>query len=409
MTSPLPDVLASRKHVHAWLCEPLSADVTQSLQRLAAAEDVQRVAVMPDVHLAGEFCIGTVVATNSILYPGAVGSDIGCGMAAVGFDASAELLNDERVAARILTGLYESVPTTKHSRHRSEDSQFEMISEEGSLDLSRFEFADAADGRDSEATDLSDSSLAKAASRDGRLQLGTLGRGNHFIELQADTENRLWLMLHSGSRAMGQAISRFYQHRTRPDAKLGLACLDSDTPDGRAYIGDVAWAVAYAKANRLVMVQAVAELMERLYDVAADWTTLIHGNHNHVRQETHGGRQYWVHRKGALPASDGEPGVIPGSMGTRSYHTIGRGDPLSLNNSSHGAGRRMARKQAVKAIRLRDFERQMRGVWFDNRKANALRDEAPEAYRDIGQVMRAQNDLTRISRELRPLLSYKGT
>ena len=208
---------------------------------------------------------------------------------------------------------------------------------------------------------------------------------------------------------MGQAITRFHQYRTRRDAKSGLACFDADSPEGRAYVRDVAWAIQYADANRLVMVQAVAELIQRLYDVSADWATLIHGNHNHVRWETHDGEHFWVHRKGALPASDGESGVIPGSMGTRSFHTIGRGDPLSLNSSSHGAGRRMARKEAAKAIRLREFERQMKGIWFDQRRTNALRDAAPSAYRDIERVMRAQKELTRIARELRPVLSFKGT
>ena len=116
MTYLLPENLASRKHVNAWLCEPLSADIARSLMRLSAAEDIRRVSIMPDVHLAGEFCIGTVVATNSLLYPGAVGNDVWCGMAAVSFDASADLLNDERAAATILTGLYESVPTNKHPR-----------------------------------------------------------------------------------------------------------------------------------------------------------------------------------------------------------------------------------------------------------------------------------------------------
>jgi tRNA-splicing ligase RtcB len=374
-------------NVSMWLSEPLPNDVAASLLTLAQADDVVRVAVMPDVHLARDVCVGAVVATKHLIYPAAVGSDIGCGMAAVAFDATAELLQDERSAATVLAGLYAAVPTNKHPRttmpHRLPD--------------------------DLQKTPLSDSALEKRKSRDGRVQLGTLGRGNHFVELQSDNDSRLWLMVHSGSRAMGQTITALHLQTGTGSHSSGLVCFDADTSAGQAYLADVQWAVRYAESNRLAMVHAVAELLAKDFGVETDWTTLIHGNHNHVRRETHEGEDLWVHRKGALPAADDEAGVIPGSMGSASYHVTGRGHAAALCSSSHGAGRALSRTEAARAVKHRDFARQMQGVWYDHRREPALREEAPSAYKDITKVMRAQRELTRITRELRPLLCYKGT
>jgi tRNA-splicing ligase RtcB (3'-phosphate/5'-hydroxy nucleic acid ligase) len=385
MTHPLPEALASHPQVSGWLCEPLPEDVGQSLLRLSEAEDVRQLAIMPDVHLAADVCIGTALATTETIYPSAVGSDIGCGMAAIGFAAGAELLSDEQAAANVLAGLYETVPANKHRTA-------------GAVDVSELP----------DPTALSESSLTKKALRTGRVQLGTLGRGNHFVELQSDTEGRLWLMVHSGSRGMGQQISRFHLEHVRPDEQSRLPCFDADSREGQAYLNDVAWAVAYAAQNRMAMVRAVEALMQRQFGVAADWETLIHSDHNHVRSEEYDGKKLWVHRKGALPAAAGQAGIIPGSMGSSSFHVAGRGCIAALCSSSHGAGRSMSRRQAARTVRLRDLERQMRGVWFDRRQAEALRDEAPSAYKDIGRVMQAQKELTRIVRPVRPLLCYKG-
>jgi tRNA-splicing ligase RtcB len=170
--------------VERWLAEPLPKDVALSIDRLASAEDVARVAVMPDVHLSGDVCVGLAVATTQLIYPAAVGGDIGCGMAAVALDADAGLLDGERAAARLLDALGKNVPAMRHSRATMPDLP-------GSLQVES----------------LSHPRLQKLLSRDGRVQFGTLGRGNHFLEFQADDEDRLWIMLHSGSRAMGQAIT----------------------------------------------------------------------------------------------------------------------------------------------------------------------------------------------------------
>jgi tRNA-splicing ligase RtcB len=256
---------------------------------------------------------------------------------------------------------------------------------------------------------MSDARLARLAERDGRVQFGTLGRGNHFFEIQSDPDGQLWIMLHSGSRAMGQAITA--QHvgvAERLSKRRRLPYIDAETAEGTAYLEDVAWAVRYAEQSRLAMLRATEQMLDKMFGVAVNWETLIHANHNHVQQETHADELLWVHRKGALPAGEGESGVIPGSMGSPSFHVTGRGCAESLCSSSHGAGRSMSRTEAAQRISPRQLGREMRGVWFDVRKVHRLCDEAPSAYKDVLAVMRAQRELTRIERQLQPLLSYKG-
>jgi tRNA-splicing ligase RtcB len=305
-------------------------------------------------------------------------------MAALCLDADAGLLDDDKAAARILTLLYRSVPANKHP----------------TADASGFPAG-------LEAAPLSDPSLEKLKRREGRFQFGTLGRGNHFLEFQADAENRLWVMVHSGSRAMGPAIMEHHLERALKSPS-NLSYLDRESPAGSAYLADASWAGLYAAANRLAMLTAVTQRLSAEFGVAADWSSLIHSDHNHVRRERHFGLDFWVHRKGAQSASVDEPGIIPGSMGTSSFHVTGRGCKVSLNSSSHGAGRKLSRADARREVSERALHRQLSHVWFDHRKAGALRDEAPSAYKDIHAVMRAQRELTRITRELRPLLSYKG-
>jgi tRNA-splicing ligase RtcB (3'-phosphate/5'-hydroxy nucleic acid ligase) len=377
---------APSAQVSMWLTEPLSSEVSKSLQRLANSDDVRQVAVMPDVHLAADVCNGTVIATNDLIYPVAIGNDIGCGMLAIACDLSADAISDELIAGRIMAGLYQRIPSNKHARSNLPDE----------LPASLM------------AAELSVPSLEKLKQRDGLFQLGTLGRGNHFVELQSDSEGRLWLMLHSGSRGMGQAITDHHKRFTQASG-TGLGFLDATEPTGKAYLSDLAWAIEYAMQNRLSMARSVESVLQSLFAAALDWSTLIHCHHNHVRREQHRDEQLWVHRKGALPATKNEPGVIPGSMGSRSYHVSGRGDARSLQSSSHGAGRSLARHVARQKISRHDLQRQMKGVWFDQRRADGLRDEAPSAYKDINPVMRAQRELTRIVRELRPILAYKGT
>jgi tRNA-splicing ligase RtcB len=359
--------------------------VALALDRLARSDDVCHIAVMPDVHISEEVCTGTVVATKRLLYPDAVGNDIGCGMAALRFQSDSEQLADERAAAQLLAGLYRAVPAIRHGR---------------STALERLPLALADEP-------LSHPRLEKRKVRDGRVEFATLGRGNHFIEFQADQADQLWLMLHSGSRAMGRAIKEHHLLNART-SRSGLLFLDADSEAGQAYLADLTWACRYADESRRAMVDVVAGLVNQLFGIRVDTDSLICCNHNHVAREMHFGEEFWVHRKGAISARDGEAGIIPGSMGTASFHVSGRGCVDALCSSSHGAGRLMSRAEAFKTIPVKEFCRQMHSIWFDHRLTGKLRDEAPAAYKDIQSVMHAQRELTRTVRKVRPILSYKG-
>lgn len=369
--------------LHTWLAEPLETPVARALERIRRFDDVQHVAVMPDVHLAKDVCVGTVIATKSLLYPAAVGGDIGCGMLAMAFDAEADAIREPTIAGKILRLLGERIPgLRRHRRH--------------TLPLPEYLVS----------MTLSHPSLTALARDEGCMQLGTLGGGNHFVELQSDEANRLWLMVHSGSRAMGQAIRSFHLARgKRVDQKM--IALDASEAAGEAYLNDVEWARTYARANRDAMGAIVGEILGETLGVL-ETHSAISCDHNHVALESHFDQPLLVHRKGAMPAGNGMAGVIPGSMGTLSYHVVGRGCEWSLRSSSHGAGRRFSRAQARETYRANDLRQQMREVWFDPRLADQLRDESPRAYKDVRKVLDAERDLVARTRTLRPVLVYKG-
>jgi tRNA-splicing ligase RtcB len=307
-------------------------------------------------------------------------------MAAIACNVAADVVDNSAAAGRLLAGLARAVPAMRHSRATMPVIPLALVEQP-----------------------LSDPRLAKLVPRDGRVQFATLGRGNHFLEFQADQENCLWIMLHSGSRAMGQSITAHHVAiAERQSGRRKLPWLDAESPEGRAYLADAQWATTYAQKSRLAMLRAVESVVADCFDCGLAWESLIHANHNHVRLEEHAGRRFWVHRKGALPADEREAGVVPGSMGTASYHVTGRGVGDSLCSSSHGAGRAMSRGEAAQRISPRQLAREMADVWFDTSQSRQLCDEAPSAYKDVQAVMRAQRDLTRIDRVLRPVLSYKG-
>lgn len=372
-------------HMQSWLSEPLPKNVEQALDRLCRSYDVQYVAVMPDVHLSEDICIGTVLATTHVLYPDAVGGDIGCGVSSVQIGGDAMQLADERIAAKLLHGLSRFVPAIRRGSHMEAATPPDCIT----------------------AMALSDFRLERLKARQAMAQLGTLGRGNHFLEFQRDSDERLWLTVHSGSRMMGQAI-RDHHLKGTLHTTTGLRYLEAVSTSGEAYRRDMGWALIYAEANRRAIIQTAVCLVEEMLGVTADWATYLSCTHNHVRQERHFGAEWWVHRKGAIMAQAGVEGIIPGSMGTASYHVEGRGHATSLCSSSHGAGRVLSRGEAHRVIRAEQFRREMRGIWFDQRHLSQLRDEAPSAYKDITHVMRAQRELTKIIRVLRPVLNYKA-
>ena len=365
--------------IHKWISARLSNQMEHSLQRWSRTNGVCYIAVMPDAHLAKNVCIGTVIATKNIVYPVAVGGDIGCGILAVGFNDSADRFRDEQVASRLLDELYKAVPQNRHPSRTS----CPMLTSDLQNDR------------------LSDSRLEKVKDRDGRVQLGTLGRGNHFLELQYDLDDRLWLMIHSGSRGIGQAIAKHHGADTRRG-------LHGDSDQAQSYLQDVRWARKYATENRLAMMHTVADIMFRNWGITADYETIVHTDHNHVQVEKHDNQNLFVHRKGAQRLAIGELGLVPGSMGTYSMIVAGKGSKLAMMSCAHGAGRKMSRQEARRKVNTTRFEDSMSHVWFDKRMSAQLVDEAPEAYKDLKAVMRDQRDLVKPVRKLRPLLSFKG-
>ena len=372
--------------MQSWLVAPMDDEVSKAIRRLRRAPGVQRVAVMPDVHLAEDVCVGVAVATTELIYPQAVGGDIGCGMLAIPFDTEAASIGEPRIAGRILACLGNAIPARRRNRRRT-------IPMPG--DLSRGV--------------LSDARLQTLWNTTGVLEFATIGSGNHFVELQADESERLWLMVHSGSRALGPAIRD--HHLARGDSVGGgLKCLRSADDNGAAYLHDAALARRFAEENRRQIALLVEEALLGNAGLGhLQWAQAITTDHNHVEHETHGASHLWVHRKGAMPAWPGQVGALPGSMGSLSYHVVGRGCADALCSSAHGAGRILSRTEARRTITPRELQRQMGQVWYDFRQSDRLRDEAPAAYKDIRAVARAQGELVKVVRVVRPVLNYKGT
>jgi len=261
------------------------------------------------------------------------------------------------------------------------------------------------------ATDLAADRAAKAAR-----QFGTLGSGNHFFELCVDERGRCWVVLHSGSRGIGNQLAQAHIANARKLAKeamlhledMDLAYFVQGTPEFDTYIADMGWAQDYARANRDQMMDNAMREVFAFLGLGRE-TRRINCHHNFTQPEVHAGRRLWVTRKGAIKADRGDLGVIPGSMGTRSYVVAGKGNPASWMSCSHGAGRRHSRTQAKKLFTSADLATQMAGkIWLSGR-AEALVDEIPSAYKDIDQVMADQADLVEVVHTLHQVLNYKGT
>jgi len=255
---------------------------------------------------------------------------------------------------------------------------------------------------------LSHASLEAIRQREGQIEFATLGSGNHFLELQADEDDRLWLMVHSGSRALGPTIRDHHLARAEP-VEGRLRALDAESDAGKEYLHDALWARRFAEASRKAMAEEIDKVLTRTLKCGIVWETMITTDHNHVELERHGSRELWVHRKGAMSAQHGQPGVLPGSMGSPSFHVEGRGCEEALCSSAHGAGRALSRSAARSKFSNNELRRQMANVWYDYRLTDKLRDEAPAAYKNIRAVLKAQRELVKVVRTLRPVLNYKGT
>lgn len=356
------------------------------------------VAAMPDVHAGMGATIGSVIATKEAVIPAAVGVDIGCGMLAARTNLTKHTFN-ERKLQRLMQEILFRVPvgfaqrSKENTRWKScepfEEPLKEILSHEPTM-------------------------LDPMVKSEWHAQLGTLGGGNHFIELTADEEERLWIMLHSGSRGIGNIMASFFIARAKTLAKengeelpdIYLASLKEGTEDFDWYMKAVHWAQDYAMANRQIILEDVLEALRVLKPSTELEDEIVNCHHNYVAQEEHFGETIWVTRKGAIRAGLGEKGIIPGSMGARSYIVEGLGNEESFCSSSHGAGRKMSRTEAKKRFSVNELKAQTKGVVC--RKDAGVLDEIPKAYKSIEAVMAQQSDLTKTIHELKQILCIKG-
>ncbi|HEX7466932.1 MAG TPA: RtcB family protein, partial [Usitatibacter sp.] len=376
--------------IHAWApVQEIEPQALAQLEKIAALPwVVHHVAVMPDVHLGKGATVGSVVAMRDAVAPAAVGVDIGCGMAAVETTLAAADLPDNLHGLRAEIERAIPVGMSSHDAPAWAAAPAETRATAKTL-LGGF---DALEGGVQQ--------LGERAS----CQLGTLGGGNHFIEICLDAAGTVWLMLHSGSRHIGNAlaehhmqIARKLQHNQALEDR-DLAVFLARTPEFAAYRRDLFWAQEYARCNREVMLHLLKEIVRKLWPKVG-FREAISCHHNYVAEERHFGEELLVTRKGAIRAGAGDLGIIPGSMGTKSYIVRGKGSAESFDSASHGAGRRMSRTQARKRFSVGDLREQTEGV--ECRKDPGVIDEAPKAYKNIDRVMAEQRDLVEIVAELK--------
>jgi tRNA-splicing ligase RtcB len=356
-------------------------------------------ALMPDAHLGKGATVGSVIPTERAIMPAAVGVDIGCGMVAV----RTQLTVDELLSGPggsdlrpLRVAIEEAVPTSagRYNRRRTPSAAERVAVLE----------------REAEAAGFDPGRYAE----NWALQLGSLGSGNHFIEVSRDERDRVWLFLHSGSRGVGNRIAQHHigvaQRAARRDGvdlpDRDLAYLSEGTAEFDAYIAQLRWAQSFALANREEMMDRVVACVERWRGVPVVQHERINCHHNFTESETHFGRTVWVSRKGAIRAARGTPGLIPGSMGDASYVVVGRGEPTSLCSAPHGAGRALSRTRARRTFTRAQLREAMAGIEY--RDTDAFLDEFPAAYKPIDQVMQDAADLVEIRHTLRQLVNVKG-
>ena len=357
------------------------------------------VAVMPDVHLGIGATIGSVIATHKAIIPAAVGVDLGCGMVAARLSITANDL-DEKSLKKVFDQISRDVPV---GRGQHDDNRVLVA---------------AAKPFEAGLKSLTDRhpELLKTFGKFSKWtnQMGTLGGGNHFIEVCLDEADQVWVMLHSGSRGIGNAIADHFIKLARKDMERWMIQLpDRDLayfPEGTEHFGDyieaVHWAQEYAMQNRQSMLELVLSALARHLPPFEVTTEVVNCHHNYIAKEHHYGSDVWVTRKGAIRARIGDIGIVPGSMGARSYIVAGKGNPDSFCSSAHGAGRRMSRTAAEKCFTEADLAEQTVGVIC--RKDKGVLDEIPGAYKDIDLVMANQSDLTEILHSLKQVVCVKG-
>lgn len=384
-------------NARAWLPpESIEPEALKQIENISKMPFIfKHVAVMPDCHLGKGATVGTVIATKGAIIPAAVGVDIGCGMIAVRTSLAASQLPDDLGVLRL--GIERRIPLGAGGCNKnillSATPRVKQLEDAEHIDYSRF--------------------------ANWKKQLGSLGSGNHFIEICLDEADRVWVVLHSGSRGVGNRIAdshiKLAQKRmdlwkvSLPDRDL--AYLPESTPEFSDYIRDLLWAQEFARLNREEMMDRVLqELSYTFFEENGHQPEIeverINCHHNFTQMEHHFGENVWVTRKGAIQMQAGQLGVIPGSMGTASYIVSGLGNRDSFTSAPHGAGRRFSRTEARRRFTMADFETAMKGI--ECRHDEALIDELPGAYKDIDEVMANSKELVEIKHTLRQVLNVKG-
>ena len=389
----MPEILQG-SHVNALVWTPLTGVESGALAQLRNVASLpimfHHVAAMPDVHFGAGATVGSVIAMKEALIPAAVGVDIACGMGAILTNLHVDDLKG--VDKSVLRNSIERTIPVGFNSHK--ESMWK-----------KYNYAD-------EIEQLLDTIPHCVSNKkdNASIQLGTLGSGNHFIELDQDEQGRIWLMLHSGSRNTGLRIAEYHikiaknlkLSKDLPDANLAYFLAGS--PEFESYLEDVLWAQQYAHWNRRLMADLVMKSLKHYLSIKIEDEVWCH--HNFVERETHFGESVYVTRKGAIKAGTGERGIIPGSMGSSSYIVEGKGNPDSFNSASHGAGRRMSRSKAKESFTLTDLDQQMVGIEY--RRDSSILDEIPGAYKDIDEVMANQVDLVDVKEKLHQILVVKG-
>ncbi len=379
-------------------------DALQQLLNIANLPIVHpHVAAMPDVHVGIGATVGSVIPTRSAIIPAAVGVDIGCGMNAVRTTLTASQLPDN--LARLRSAIEASIPVgfEQHEWDKVRGSAHARVGRPLNDRLDRIV------GKHKGIMKM----MHKFA-QTWICQIGTLGGGNHFIEICLDEEQRVWVMLHSGSRGIGNVIGRYFISAARkdmarhkihlPDKDLSYFSEGSDLFDD--YVEAVEWAQDYALINRREMMRRVLDVLAQQLPAFKLDGEAINCHHNYVAHETHGNENLFITRKGAISAREGELGIIPGSMGAKSYIVRGKGNPDAFCSCSHGAGRKMSRTEAKRRFSHFDLAEQTAGI--ECRKDGGVVDEIPAAYKDIDQVMAHQTDLVEVVHTLRQVICVKG-
>ncbi|XID75404.1 RtcB family protein [Alkanindiges sp. WGS2144] len=378
----------------------IESDAIAQLQKIAELQFIHsHVAVMPDVHLGIGATVGSVIPTKGAIIPAAVGVDIGCGMNAVRLSLNASQLPDN--LQKIRGDIERKVPVgfALHQQVKAKASTLSPLEKRLKV------ITDKHPGL---------KRMLRNFDQTWQKQLGTLGGGNHFIELCVDEQNQVWVMLHSGSRGLGNCIGTYFINLAKKEAQHRFGHVpDKDLSyfaDGSAsfddYVEAVHWAQDYAFENRREMMRLILEAIRPHLPPFQLAKEAVNCHHNYVQQEQHFGENVFVTRKGAIRAGQDELGIIPGSMGTKSYIVKGKGNPESFCSCSHGAGRRMSRSKAKRLFNSEDLTAQTQGI--ECRKDAGVVDEIPAAYKDIDQVMANQTDLIEVVHTLKQVLCVKG-